>query len=253
MPQRKNVKTRTPAPPSHQHVQAGFTRLRANRLAEAAQAFQRALCLAQGTKELDGEDFTRLEHLIGQCLRELRNIGGARLHLERALAHAEAFYGAGHEALMPIYTDLADVLLSLGAPADAKALCERALKIESIASASARTLCSLGKAHEHLGNRKEAEAHYRKALALAETQPGLTAMSRCSRPLTSAISCSCGGTETKAKPTCNARWRLAVSPFARSVPKRPPRCGILRQRSKGVQSSHAPFISPLIVPTHMQS
>jgi tetratricopeptide (TPR) repeat protein len=172
MPQRKNVKARTLVPPSHQHVRAGFARLRANRLTEAAQAFQRALCLAQGTNELDGEDFARLEHLIGQCLRELRNIGGARVHLERAVAHAEAFYGADHEVLMPIYTDLADALLALGAPADAKALCECALEIDSTASTSARTLCSLGKALEHLGNLKGAEAHYRKALALAETHHG---------------------------------------------------------------------------------
>jgi tetratricopeptide (TPR) repeat protein len=172
MPQQKNVKARTPVPPSHRYVQTGFARLRARSLAEAAQTFQRALCLAQGTDELDGEDCARIEHLIGQCLRELRNIGGARVHLERALAHAEAFYGTDHEVLIPIYTDLADALLSLGAPAYAKALCERALEIDSTASTSARTLCSLGKALEHLGKRKEAEAHYRKALALAETHHG---------------------------------------------------------------------------------
>jgi tetratricopeptide (TPR) repeat protein len=153
-------------------VEAGFARLREQRFAEAAQSFQRALALAQGTDELDGEDFARIDHLTGQCLRELRNIRGARMHFERALAHAEAFYGAAHAALIPICLDLADVLRSFGAWADAKALYERVLKIDPTASTAVAALCGLGKVLEHSGELSEVTAHYRKALALAETHPG---------------------------------------------------------------------------------
>jgi tetratricopeptide (TPR) repeat protein len=153
-------------------VRTGFARLRAHRFAEAAQSFQRALALAQGTDELDGEDFARLDHLTGQCLRELRNISGARTHLERALAEAEAFYGANHVALIPICIDLADVLRALGVWADVKALYERALRMDPAASTVVATLCGLGKVLEHVGNLSAAMAYYRKALALADTHPG---------------------------------------------------------------------------------
>jgi tetratricopeptide (TPR) repeat protein len=172
MAQRKNVKTLPAVQPSHRHVRTGFARLRAHRFAEAAQSFQRALALAQGTDELDGEDFARLDHLTGQCLRELRDISGARTHLERALAAAEAFYGAHHVALIPIGIDLADVLRALGVWAEAKALYERALTIDPTASTVVETLCGLGKVLEHVGDLDGAMAHYRKALVLAETDPG---------------------------------------------------------------------------------
>jgi tetratricopeptide (TPR) repeat protein len=153
-------------------VKAGFARLREHRFAEAAQSFQRALALAQGTNELDGEDLARIDHLTGQCMRELRNINGARTHLERALAEAESFYGVAHAAVIPICMDLADVLRSLGAWADAKALYERALQIDPTASTAVATLCGLGKVLEHSGDLSGATVHYRKALALAETHPG---------------------------------------------------------------------------------
>jgi tetratricopeptide (TPR) repeat protein len=171
MAPRKKTKAVTAVPPSHRHVKAGFARLHEQRFAEAAQSFQRALALAQGTDELDGEDFARIDHLSGQCMRELRSSGAARMHLERALAHAEAFYGAVHAALIPICLDLADVLRSLGAWGDAKALYERALKIDPNASTAVATLCGLGKVLEHSGDLSGATAHYRKALALAETHP----------------------------------------------------------------------------------
>src|SRR5262247_3137249 len=98
----KKAKTKAPAKPSHRYVRAGFARLCEKRYAEAQKAFQRALTVAQGTNELDGEDFARIEHLIGVCLRERRQIGAARLHFARALAQAEAFYGADHVALISI-------------------------------------------------------------------------------------------------------------------------------------------------------
>lgn len=174
MAQRKKVKTIPAVKPSHRHVRTGFARLRAHRFAEAAQSFQRALALAQGTDELDGEDFARIDHLTGQCLRELRDISGARTHLERALAAAEAFYGANHVALIPICIDLADVLRALGIWTNAKALYERALEIDPTPTASTvvATLCGLGKVLEHVGDVNAAIAHYRKALALAEAHPG---------------------------------------------------------------------------------
>jgi tetratricopeptide (TPR) repeat protein len=168
----ESKKSSAPVPPSHRHVQAGFARLRQNRFAEAVQSFQRALTLAQGTNELDGEDLARIEHLIGQCLRELRNISGARVHLERAWAQVEAFYGADDVAVIPICMDLADVLRSLGAEADAKALYERALAVDPTASTVVATLCGLGKVLEHMRDLSAATAHYRKALALAETHDG---------------------------------------------------------------------------------
>gem|GEM_PF-6735439 len=172
MAQRKKAKTSTAVQPSHRHVRAGFARLRAKRFAEAAQSFQQALALAQGTNELDGEDVARIDHLTGQCLRELHDISGARTHLERALAAAEAFYGAHHVALIPICIDLADVLRALGVWADAKALYERALTVDPTASTVVATLCGLGKILEHVGDLSGAMAHYRKAIALAETHPG---------------------------------------------------------------------------------
>jgi tetratricopeptide (TPR) repeat protein len=167
MAQRKKTKTSTAVQPSHRHVRAGFARLRAKRFAQAVQSFQRALALAQGTDELDGEDFARIDHLTGQCLRELRDISGARTYLERALAEAEAFYGAAHVALIPICIDLADVLRALGVWADAKALYERALTIDPTASTVVETFCGLGKVLEHAGDLSGAMAYYRKALALA--------------------------------------------------------------------------------------
>ena len=173
MAPRKKTKAGTAVPPSHRHVEAGFARLHEQRFAEAAQSFQRALAHAQGTDELDGEDFARIDHLTSQCMRELRNSQGARMHLERALAHAEAFYGAVHAALIPICLDLADVLRSLGAWEDAKALYERALKIDPTASTAVAALCGLGNVLEHSGDLSGATAHYRKALVLAETHPGL--------------------------------------------------------------------------------
>ena len=118
--------------------------MRENRYAEAQKAFQRALTLAQGTDELDGEDFARIEHLIGLCLRELRQIGAAREHFARALAQAEAFYGATDVALIPIYVDLGDAMRSLGDLASAKALYERTLEIDPKAPTVAVTLCGLG-------------------------------------------------------------------------------------------------------------
>jgi tetratricopeptide (TPR) repeat protein len=171
MVQRKKVKTIPAVTPSHRHVRTGFARLRAHRFAEAAQSFQQALALAQGTDELDGEDFARIDHLTGQCLRELRDISGARTHLERALAAAEAFYGANHVALIPICIDLADVLRAFGVWADAKALYERALTIDPTASTAVATLCGLGKVLKHVGDLSGAMAHYRKALALAKAYP----------------------------------------------------------------------------------
>jgi tetratricopeptide (TPR) repeat protein len=168
--------------------------LRAQRFAEAAQSFQRALSLAQGTDELDGEDFARIEHLIGQCLRELRNITGARVHLERALAQAEAFYGVDHVAVIPICMDLADVLRALGVWADAKALYERVLKIDPTASTAVATLCGLGKVLEQSGDLSAAMAHYRNALALLKRLLAATARPWCSRPSTLAAPCNCGET-----------------------------------------------------------
>jgi hypothetical protein len=71
MARRKKAKTKAPAKPSHRYVRAGFARLRENRYAEAEQAFQRALSLAHGTDELDGEDVARIEHLIGANLDKI--------------------------------------------------------------------------------------------------------------------------------------------------------------------------------------
>jgi Flp pilus assembly protein TadD len=72
MVQRKKVTTKKSVKPTHRYVRVGFLRLRDNRYAEAEQAFQRALSLAHGTNELDGEDVARIEYLIGVCLRERR-------------------------------------------------------------------------------------------------------------------------------------------------------------------------------------
>jgi tetratricopeptide (TPR) repeat protein len=94
------------------------------------------------------------------------------VHLERALAQAEAFYGVDHVAVIPICMDLADVLRALGVWADAKALYERVLKIDPTASTAVATLCGLGKVLEQSGDLSAAMAHYRNALALAETHPG---------------------------------------------------------------------------------
>jgi tetratricopeptide (TPR) repeat protein len=172
MVQRKKVKTKISVKPSHRYMQAGLARLRENRYAEAQKAFQRALTLAQGTDELDGEDFARIEHLIGQCLRALGNVSAARVHFERALEQAEAFYGANDVALIPICTDLGDALRSLGDLADAKALYERALALDPEDSEVPFTLCGLGRVLEHLGDLQEAKASYQKALTIAETQQG---------------------------------------------------------------------------------
>jgi eukaryotic-like serine/threonine-protein kinase len=172
MAQRKKVKTKTSVKPSHRYVRAGFARLRENRYAEAQKAFQRALSLAHGTDELDGEDVARIEHLIGVCLRELRQISAARLHFARAFAQAEAFYGADHVALIPICTDLGDAMRALGDLADAKTLYERALALDPEDSDVPFTLCGLGRVLEHLGDLKEAKASYQKALTIAETQQG---------------------------------------------------------------------------------
>ena len=221
MAQRK--KTIPAVKPSHRHVRTGFARLRAHRFEEAAQSFQRALALAQGTDELDGEDFARIDHLTGQCLRELRDISGARTHLERALAEAEAFYGADHVALIPMCIDLADVLRTLGVWADAKALYERALTIDPTASTVVETLCGIGKVLEHIGDLGEAMAHYRKALALAETHPGRDNVALVLTTMHLGRALQLQGDMEEAKPTCNARWRSAVSASGRSFLKRRPR------------------------------
>ena len=68
--------------------------------------------------------------------------------------------------------DLAGVLQSLGALADAQALYKRALEIDPTASTVAVTLCGLGKVLESSGDLKGAKEHYRKALAIAETRHG---------------------------------------------------------------------------------
>jgi tetratricopeptide (TPR) repeat protein len=141
-------------------------------LCSTTQAFQRALSLAHGTDELDGEDVARIEHLIGVCLRERRQIGAARVHFGRALAQAEAFYGADHVALIPICTDLGDAMRSLGNLAEAKALYERALALNPEDPSVPFTLCGLGRVLEHLGDLQEAKASYQKALTIAETQEG---------------------------------------------------------------------------------
>jgi tetratricopeptide (TPR) repeat protein len=141
MPQRKNAQAKTPVKPSHRHVRAGFARLRENRYAEAKKAFQRALTLAQGTDELDGEDVARIEHLIGLCLRELGHLSAARAHFARALEQAEMFYGANHRALIPICVDLGDAMGAAGDLREAKALYERAVAIDPEAPTVASTLC----------------------------------------------------------------------------------------------------------------
>ena len=171
MPRRKK-KTSTSVKPSHRHVRAGFARLRENRYAEAEKAFQRALALAQGTDELDGEDLARIEHLLGLCRRELRDIGAASRHFARALAQAEVFYGAPDVALIPICTDLGDAMRSLGDLANAKALYERALAIDPEDSTVPFTLCGLGRVLEHLGDLQGAKTSYQKALTIADTQQG---------------------------------------------------------------------------------
>jgi tetratricopeptide (TPR) repeat protein len=172
MVQRKKVKTKTSVKPSQRYVRAGFARLRENRYAEAEKAFQRALTLAQGTDELDCEDFARIEHLIGLCLRESGNVSAARIRFTRALEQAEALYGANDVALIPICTDLGDALRSLGDLVDAKALYERALAIDPEDAMVPFTLCGLGRVLEHLGDLKGAKTSYQKALTIAEAQEG---------------------------------------------------------------------------------
>jgi tetratricopeptide (TPR) repeat protein len=172
MPQRKNAQAKTPVKPSHRHVRAGFARLRENRYAEAKKAFQRALTLAQGTDEFDGEDVARIEHLIGLCLRELGHLSAARAHFARASEQAEMFYGANHRALIPICVDLGDAMGAAGDLREAKALYERAVAIDPEAPTVASTLCGLGRVLEHLGDWRGAKARYEQALALAETQDG---------------------------------------------------------------------------------
>jgi tetratricopeptide (TPR) repeat protein len=172
MVQRKKVKTKKSVKPSHRYVRAGFARLRENHYAEAEQAFQRALSLAHGTDELDGEDVARIEHLIGVCLRERRQIVAARVHFTRALAQAEALYGGDHVALIPICTDLGDAMRSSGDLPHAKALYERALALDPEDSNVPFTLCGLGRVLEHLGDLQEAKASYQKALTIAQTQQG---------------------------------------------------------------------------------
>ena len=94
------------------------------------------------------------------------------MHFARALAQAEAFYGANDVALIPICTDLGDAMRSLGDLADAKALYERALAIDPEDSTVPFTLCGLGRVLEHLGDLQGAKASYQKALTIAETQQG---------------------------------------------------------------------------------
>ena len=159
-------------PAGPRDVRAGFARLRENRCAEAKKAFQRALALAQGTNEFDGEDFARIEHLVGLCLRELGNVRAARVHFARALEQAEAFYGAKDRALIPICVDLGDAMRSLGDFGDAKALYERALEINPETATVAVTLRGPGRVLENLGDLRGAKARYQKALAIAETQDG---------------------------------------------------------------------------------
>jgi eukaryotic-like serine/threonine-protein kinase len=170
MPKRK--KKRMPEKAVQKLIDSGFTLFGKDRFAAAQNAFERALTLAEGTDELDGEDIARVEHLIGLCLRNLRNIGAARVRFARALARAEAFYGANDVALIPICTDLGDVMRSLGDLADAKALYERALAFNPEDSEVPFTLCGLGRVLEHLGDLKGAKTSYQKALTIAETQQG---------------------------------------------------------------------------------
>jgi tetratricopeptide (TPR) repeat protein len=170
MPKRK--KKQTPEKTIPKLIDSGFTLFGEDRFAEAQNAFERALTLAQGTDELDGEDIARIEHLIGHCLRNLHNIGAVRVRFARALAQAEAFFGANDVALIPICADLGDALRSLGDLADAKALYERALAIDSEDSSVPFTLCGLGRVLEHLGDLDGAKASYQKALTIAEAHNG---------------------------------------------------------------------------------
>jgi tetratricopeptide (TPR) repeat protein len=94
------------------------------------------------------------------------------VHFTRALAQAEAFYGADHVALSPICSDLGDALQSLGDLPDAKALYERALAVDPKDSNVPFTLCSFGRVLENLGDLQEAKASYQTALTIAETQQG---------------------------------------------------------------------------------
>jgi len=64
MPKRKKKRTTTPDKVTHRLIDSGFARLREHRFAEAEEAFQRALTLAQRADEMDGEDIARIEHLM---------------------------------------------------------------------------------------------------------------------------------------------------------------------------------------------
>jgi ubiquitin len=65
MPKRKKKRTTTPDKVTHRLIDSGFAWLHEHHFAEAEEVFQRALTLAQGTDELDGEDIARIEHLMG--------------------------------------------------------------------------------------------------------------------------------------------------------------------------------------------
>jgi tetratricopeptide (TPR) repeat protein len=147
------------------------------RYTEAKNVLDRALALAETGYGPNHPTLAIFISNLGNTLRVLGDLAGARAHLERALAIDEAAYGPDHPDVAIRVSIIGIVLRELGDLAGARAYLERALAIDEAAYGPdhpkvAIRVNNLGSVLRELGDLAGAQAHLERALAIDEAAYG---------------------------------------------------------------------------------
>jgi tetratricopeptide (TPR) repeat protein len=144
---------------------------------EAKSALERSLSIKGVVYGQENAQFTAGLTNLGNVLRELGALQGAKGHLERALAIDEQVFGPDHEKVAVDATSLGLVLRELGDLQGAKAHLERALAIGEKALSPnhphvASLINNLTSVLQDLGDFDGAKTHLERALVISESVLG---------------------------------------------------------------------------------
>jgi tetratricopeptide (TPR) repeat protein len=151
----------------------GYHLRRVASLAEAREAFERAMRIGEAVYGPDHPDVAIDVNNLGGVLKDLGDLAGAREAYERAMRIDEVVYGPDHPKVAIRVNNLGRVLQDLGELAGAREAYERALRIWQAAYGEehpqvATAHSNLGGVLRALGDLAGARAAYERALGILE-------------------------------------------------------------------------------------
>ena len=145
--------------------------------AESTIVLERALAISEAAYGPDHPTVATYLSNLGNMMRDMGDLQGARQHFERALAIDEAAYGPNHPTVATYLSNLGNMMRDMGDLQGARQHFERALAISEAAYGPnhptvATDINNLGSVMRDMGDLQGARQHFERALAISEAAYG---------------------------------------------------------------------------------